>query len=245
MKNLDRIVGAIEKELDDKNKLREEAINGSRKLIRLTKEIISSMSKGESTTGQVGKMKKDAARLWRRLEKHPDLLHSGYVQSAQAEVVEVCVLDSIISGRNLATPKGLSATPEAYLLGIGDVIGELRRVAVDALRKHRLEDAEKHLLEMETLYHVLMRFDYPDALVSLRRKQDVARGVIERTRGEILVAIREKALKETMDKVIQSVKASGQQEGQAQNVSKRNKRKRGRRHRKGTKGLKSGGKPQK
>jgi translin len=240
MKDLNRIVKAIEKELDDKNRLREEAINGSRRLIRVTKEIISSMSKGKGVKAQMDRMKKDAARLWKRLERHPDLLHSGYVQSAQAELVEVCVLDSITGGRRLETPKELNVTPEAYLLGIGDVIGELRRVAVDALRKHRLEEADRRLQEMETLYHILMRFDYPDALVSLRRKQDVARGVIERTRGELLVAARESALKEKMDKVIRSVRASEEADEQAKKGGKKGKRKRGRRRRKGTKGSGSG-----
>jgi translin len=240
MRNLKKIAGAIEKELDEKNARREDALRGSRELIRLSKKIISSMGKkgaDGNTRSLLNKITKDAQRLKKRLERHPDLYHSGAVGSALAEVVEVSVLFAILKNGPLPTPDELGATAEAYLLGLGDVIGELRRKAVDALRNDQLKSAERLLSQMETLYNVLMRFDYPDALVSLRRKQDIARGVVERTRGEILVATRERALKEKMDRVIASVEGPAgtrkTQEGQKKGKRKRRReRTKKRRHRK-------------
>jgi len=201
MKNLQSIVAGIERDLDDKDKVREDAIRSSRELVRLSKDTIGAMNRNEDPRPLLAKMRTDAAALKARTSRCPEIYGAGYVEGALAEVVEVCVLYAIISKMPLPTPKELSATPEAYLLGLGDVIGELRRLAVDALREMHPEKAEAHLHEMETIYEALMRFDYPDAVVPLRKKQDVARGLVERTRGEVLVARSEKALKDKLDRV--------------------------------------------
>ena len=95
-------------------------------------------------------------------------------------------------------PEELGITNEAYLLGIGDVIGEVRRMCVDSLRHGEMEKASKYLSTIEELYEFLMRFHYPAGMVAIKRKQDVARGVLEKTRGEIAVAIRAHALEQTI-----------------------------------------------
>jgi translin len=77
----------------------------------------------------------------------------------------------------------------SYLMGFADSIGELRRFSLEALRAGNVESANKYLEMMEDMFIVLMRFDYPDALVAIRRKQDIARSVLEKTRGEVAVAI--------------------------------------------------------
>jgi translin len=74
-------------------------------------------------------------------------------------------------------------------MGFADSIGELRRFSLEALRAGNVESANKYLEMMEDMFIVLMRFDYPDALVAIRRKQDIARSVLEKTRGEVAVAI--------------------------------------------------------
>jgi translin len=219
MKNLQSIVAGIEKELDEKDKVREDALRSSRELVRLSKDIIGAMNRHEDPRPLLAKMRKDAAALKARASRCPEIYAAGYVEGALAEVVEICVLYAIVNKMPLPTPKELCATPEAYLLGLGDVIGELRRMAVDALREMHPEQAEARLFEMETIYGALMRFDYPDAVVPLRKKQDVARGLVERTRGEVLVARSEKALKDKLDRVaahLDRVQGGGQggQQGQ-------------------------------
>jgi translin len=201
MRNLQNIVQTIEKELEDKDRVREGALRASRELIRLSKDVLGAMNRKEDPRPLLGQMRKDAAKLRAQTGKYPELYHAGYVEAALAEVVEICLLYAILDKATLPTPKELSATPESYLLGLGDVIGELRRMAVDALRAMRPEDAEARLTEMETIYEALMRFDFPDAVVPLRKKQDVARSLVERTRGEVLVARSEKALKDKLDRV--------------------------------------------
>jgi len=201
MKNLPGIIVGIEKELDEKDKVRELALKASRELIRLSKDVLGALNRKEDTRPLLAKLKKEAGNLRSQTQRYPGIYHAGYVEAALAEVVETCTVLAILNKAPLPTPKELFATPEAYLLGLGDVVGELRRMAVEALREMRPEQAELRLTQMETIYGQLMRFDYPDAVVSLRKKQDVARSLIERTRGEVLVARSEKALKDKLDRV--------------------------------------------
>jgi translin len=92
-------------------------------------------------------------------------------------------------------------TDTAYLLGLGDVVGELRRFSLEHLRQGDIKLASAYLEKMERIQDALMRFDYPTALVALKRKQDVARSLIEKTRGEVAVAARSQELADKLDAV--------------------------------------------
>ena len=108
---------------------------------------------------------------------------------------------AVINGKNLPTPKELDATDTSYLLGMGDAIGELRRFTLECLRDEDVENASSYLKKMERLYEALLRFKYPNALVSIRRKQDIARSLIEKTRGELTVAVRGRALEKKIEEL--------------------------------------------
>jgi translin len=116
------------------------------------------------------------------------------------EYVEVKLLFSYTQGEDFPSHKTLGVTPEAYILGVGDVIGEIRRLALDNIRKGTVESAAKHLEQMEMLYDFLMNFNYPSSLVAVRRKQDVARGILEKTRGDVTNAIRSHSLEKMLGK---------------------------------------------
>jgi len=92
-------------------------------------------------------------------------------------------------------------TGPAYLLGMADAIGELRRFALEELRNARIDEAVAHLEMMEEMFLVIMRFDYPDALVPIRRKQDVARSLLERTRGDVAVAVSSRRLESRLEEL--------------------------------------------
>ena len=106
---------------------------------------------------------------------------------------------------DLPTPEELGVTTSSYLLGLADAIGELRRFSLDALREGRMEDAIRYLEMMEEMFRVLMRFDYPDALVAVRRKQDIARSLLEKTRGEVAVGVSTKALSDKIGRLYEKL----------------------------------------
>lgn len=107
---------------------------------------------------------------------------------ALQEAVEACLLGAIVHRQPLPGPSELDVEPEPYLLGLGDVVGEVRRLVLERLARDDLEEAERHLRLMEELTQSLLRFDTTRAIVQLKPKQDQARTLVERTRGEVVMA---------------------------------------------------------
>ena len=199
MKNLDEVISEIESRLDEKDEVRELAIKSSRTIARLAGSAIQAMHRGEDAGATLQETHEEVAKLRSLLDGHPDLIHAGFVENAMQEACEAFLVHAIVAGQRLPTPKECGVTDTAYLLGLGDVVGELRRFALTALRDGDVAGASGSLERMERILDGLMRFDYPTALVALKRKQDVARSLIEKTRGEVAVAARSHELSKKLD----------------------------------------------
>ncbi|MBC7108268.1 MAG: translin family protein [Methanomassiliicoccales archaeon] len=199
MRNLEEIADRIQYKLDEKDTVREVAIKSSRAIIRISTGIVHSIHRREDVKEALAEAKEEVHRLRSLLEDHPDIWNSGLVEDAMAEMAEASILLAIVNNEELPDPEELNITSTSYLLGLADVIGELRRFALEALRKDKTDEAVKYLDMMEDLFLVLMRFDYPDAIVPIRRKQDIARSLLEKTRGEIAVAVSSKRLQEKLE----------------------------------------------
>lgn len=122
---------------------------------------------------------------WLRQDGRGD---EGLAHDAFQESVEATLLGAVVAGAPLPGPSELSVDPELYLLGLGDLVGELRRLVLGRLNAGDLAGADRYLRLMETLYRTLMRFDTTRAIVALKPKQDTARALLERTRGEVTMA---------------------------------------------------------
>ena len=201
MKNLDEVISDIEVRLDEKDEVRELAIKSSRTIARLSGSAIQGMHRGEDVAGTIHETREEVMKLKSLLDGHPDLYHTGFVENAMQEACESFLVHAILEGQELPTPKACGVTDTAYLLGLGDVVGELRRFALEHLRRGEIDSASAYLEKMERILDALMRFDYPTALVALKRKQDVARSLIEKTRGEVAVAARSHELAKKLDAV--------------------------------------------
>lgn len=194
MKDLDGIVDRIEAELDEKDQVREVALKSTRTIVRLAGAAIRGMHRGDDVTVPLDQAREETRRLASLLADHPELWYGGSVEAALQEVAEAAIVHSLLGGEPLPDPKDLGVTSPAYLLGLADAVGELRRFVLDRMRAGEIEDAAKHLDVMEEIFDALLRFDHPNAIVPLRHKQDVARGLLERTRGELAVAAHGAAL---------------------------------------------------
>lgn len=201
MAELTEIAKDIESELDEKDTIREIALKSARAITRLSSSAISAIHKDSDISEYLSEARDEVQRLKSVLAEHPDLYHSGYVENALQEYVEFCILKNITDGEGFLHPQELGVTSQTYLLGLGDVVGELRRFALEFLKRGEIEKAAQYLEKMEEIYSVLMRFHYPSALVAVKRKQDVARSIIEKTRGEIAVGIRGKHLEEKLEEL--------------------------------------------
>jgi len=190
LNGLDRLVRRLDAGLSSKDKVREQAIALSRELVRTCAEAIRELREKGRAGKALGRAGAVAAKLRKATAGYPEIYASGMVENGLQELAEAHILEALVTGRRIPAPEAFNCTPSAFLLGMGDAIGELRRVSQDALRKGNIAEAEDALHLMEGLFAPLNLFDYPDAIVPLKHKQDVARGLIEKTRGEVAVAVR-------------------------------------------------------
>lgn len=202
--HLTEIGEGILNELDGMNSARERALAETRQIVRLSANTIRAVHRhdfeeAERLLGQAAEMQ---AALSGELADYPNIYWSGYVQDAQKEFAEANITLAIIAGREWPGPDELGVEGAVYLNALGEVAGELRRYALDAMRRWDLESGERMLGIMNTIYELLVTVDYPDAVTrGLRRTTDMARGVMERTRGDLTVALQQRALTRALERV--------------------------------------------
>ena len=177
---------------DDKDRAREEALVLSRKVIRLCSSSIRSVHRREleeakSLVNQAGE---ELEKIRALVMNHQDVRYAGFVDGAEQEYAEALFVYSIITRHEILAPDEVGVEQVNYLAGLGDVCGELRRHILDLIRSGKAKDGEYYLEVMEEIYYLLMLFDYPDAITrGLRRKSDLARSMLERTRGDLTNAL--------------------------------------------------------
>jgi translin len=133
------------------------------------------------------------------LAGHPDIFHAGFVHDAQKEYVEASLTIALVGGEPLPAPEDLHVEYAAYLNGMGEAVGELRRYLLDSLRHGDIDRCERYLASMDDIYAVMVTIDFPDAITGgLRRTTDIARGIIEKTRGDLTVAARQRDLEQRL-----------------------------------------------
>ncbi len=129
----------------------------------------------------------------------PDLFYAGYTQDALKEYAEAALVYALINDNDFPSPEDLLLEPATYLQGLAEAVGELRRRILDMLLKDNAVEAERLLGEMDDIYAILVTMDYPDAITGgLRRLTDVARGIIERTRGDFTLSLRQERLENSI-----------------------------------------------
>jgi translin len=183
--------------LERKSAAREQALRWSRELIRACANSIRTVHRREFT--QAEQLLTEATSLHRQicslLVEMGDLYWTGYVQDAQKELVEAFSTYALVKGEALPDPAKLGIAPAPFMNGLAEAVGELRRYVLDQLRRGEVDGCERLLGAMDDIYSLLVTLDYPDALTGgLRRTTDSTRAILERTRGDLTLALRQEAL---------------------------------------------------
>jgi translin len=206
VEQLDKISEQAQAHLEAKNQARDQALSRSRELIRFCARAIRAVHRGDSEEAEalLTTAQEAASRMVADLAPHPNLYHAGYTQDALKEYVEAIITHRVIAGQTLPTIEELDVLPETYLNGLAEAMGEMRRHILDVIRHGKVERCERLLQVMEDVYSVLVTIDYPDSLTrGLRRKTDMVRGVLERTRGDLTLAARQDAMQAALLRVEQ------------------------------------------
>jgi len=205
MPPLEAISEKIRARLNASNEARDETLTLSREIIRTCANTIRAAHRGEAERArEMLRGARDAVGQMReRLRGQPDIYGAGYVHDCQKEFAEACAFLAVVSGEELPDPDELGIEYPAFLNGLGEAVGELRRHTLDVMRHGDLARAEALLAQMDEIYHALVTFDYPDALTGgLRRTTDSVRGIIEKTRGELTTALRQDDLRDAIQRAL-------------------------------------------
>lgn len=188
------IVEGIRQDFIQTNDLRDETLRLSRALVRSCANAIRAIHRHEwiEAAGLLKEARADAKTMVEPIATHPALYHAGYTQDALKELVEAHVVYAIVRGEALPLPADLYVTGATYLRGLSEAATEMRRFVLDLMRQGQVLQAEPYLAHMDEIYSQLITIDFPDAITDgLRRHTDVLRGVLERTRGDLTLAIRQ------------------------------------------------------
>jgi len=184
-----------------KHAARERALPKSRATIRFCANSIRATHRQEFGTAEelITKAAALLAEMEEDLHNHPDIYFAGFVQDAQKEYAEAVTFVAFTRHRPLLTAANLSIGWAAYLNGLGEAVGELRRYVLDQLRHDKFDECEIFLRYMDDIYALLTSIDYPDAITSgLRRTTDATRGILEKTRGDLTTAVSQAHLQRSM-----------------------------------------------
>jgi translin len=200
MRRLTGISNNIIRDLSRKEKARESGIAAARKITREAGSMIHDIHKGKDVGARLKKQTGEVKKLHRVLKGHPDLLHGGFVNNAVQEYAEASIFNAVINGLEVASPKDLGINDIPYSLGLADVVGELRRYILNLIIDRDLVGAKKYFKHMERLTEIISKFNFPDGMIPIRRKQDVARSLLEKTQGELAVALSNQSLEKKLDR---------------------------------------------
>lgn len=211
--SLKEILEKIQEELNKREKVREEIKKDMRKATRLSKQAIQVLhqERFDDAKTMLDEAKKLFDKLRISIKDYPDLFYSGSVGAAFEEHAEARVLLTLIQEDRFVNPEEIGVPATSYVLALGDVIGELRRRVLDLIRRGNVEAIEKSLDWMEHIYSELTALDDAYIIINgLRRKGDVARRLIEITRGDITSEVRRSALERSISKLEKAIEKERQ-----------------------------------
>ncbi|HEU0295076.1 MAG TPA: haloacid dehalogenase [Anaerolineales bacterium] len=212
MHKLEKIADQIRQKFDLRNAKRDQALAQARQLTRACSLAIRAVHRDDNEAMQIhlAEARALADTLRQELVNYPDLFYAGYTQDSLKEFVEASVTCALILNQPLQTPEDLIVEEATYLNGLAEVIGELRRRTLDILRHGYSQEAERLLGYMDEIYSVLVTMDYPDAITNgLRRQTDVARSIIEKTRGDVTFSLRGEHLAQAIQKFSRQLNGGG------------------------------------
>jgi translin len=195
--NLDEIAGKIRADFEAKDAAREKVLPLCREAIRHCANAIRAVHRQQFN--QAEKLLDSARRRLTEAEKsttgYGELGYAGFVRDAKKEFVEGTVTLALVTGKPLPPPNELGVDAVAYLNGLGEAAGELRRYLLDSLRRDNLSRGEELLSAMDDIYNALVSMDFPDAITGgLRRTTDMVRGVLERTCSDLTLVMGQQRL---------------------------------------------------
>jgi translin len=203
---LGQAVDEIIERFEAMSRARDAAVTNGRQVIRLAANAVRALHRGEDASNLLSEARALLSSIRETAEPYPNVYWAGYVQDAMKEYAEAEITAALLAGKPVPSASTLQVEDAAWLNGLAEAASELRRDTLDALRHDDTARAEELLALMDAVYSVLVTVDFPDAVTGgLRRTTDQFRSVLERTRGDVTMSVRqsrlEHALRETEERI--------------------------------------------
>jgi translin len=199
--SLKNIFSELTETLDKLDHDREEILKISRSIIRDCSIAIKHIHRKEFDEyhQKINSVIINHEKLISLVNRNPGFFYK-YLKTPEQEFSEAVSFFSAVTKKEFPKPAELKVDPLNFALGLSDVIGELRRYALDNIRNSQIHDLNEILENMDEIYTYLFSIDYPSGLIQdLRHKTDVARNIIEKTRGDISISLQMNDLKKCIE----------------------------------------------
>ncbi|HEY87472.1 MAG TPA: haloacid dehalogenase [Dehalococcoidia bacterium] len=207
--NLESIADQIRQTFSAKDTAREKALPLCREVIRHCSQAIRAVHRQEFD--QAEERLQSARNLLNQAKQavtaYSELSNASFIRDAQKEFAEGSITLALVTRKQPPDPNELDIDPAAYLNGLGEAVGELRRYLLDSMRRGDLSQGEELLSAMDDVYSILITMDFPDAITSgLRRTTDMVRGVLERTRSDLTLVMSQNELGNKLKKLEEDIR---------------------------------------
>jgi translin len=201
---LEKVIQEVKQELLEKHKIRNDTHESMRRATSLSKQAILLIHQKRIKEAQemLGSAKEMISSLQNLADECPEIIYGGMFSAALQEYSEANIFLVLVKEGRFVTPSEIHVPSVDYVLGLADVIGEYRRLALDNLRERKVKAGEECLKVMDEVFMQLLALDEAYMLVpGLRHKSDIARRIIENTRGDITLEVRRKSLEDQLKKI--------------------------------------------
>lgn len=201
--DLSKVSADIRARMDAANAAREKGIPASRAAIRFCANSIRAVHRAEFDLARElqAQAREQLDIAQQAMKPFPQIYYAGFLHDAEKEYAEALATYAVITGGSLPSPEECGVGDPAYLNGLSEVIGEIRRNLLDIIRHGDLARGEELLAAMDDIYSVLVAMDYPDAVTGgLRRSTDVARSIMERSRGDLSITIVQRGVQDSIER---------------------------------------------
>jgi translin len=158
-------------------------------LIKETREVISLCSKSiillhSNKILEAGTLLEKSSLLIKNLKDHVIFDLDRYLWPAEQEYVEAFILKEIVDRKPiLSSYDAMNVSLNAYVTGLLDCIGEIKRMIYDCLRKNNIDYSSSLFEIMQSIYDLIYPFSIYDNIVpGIRKKLDVSKRIIEDVR---------------------------------------------------------------
>ena len=201
--DLSALSEALRAEFDSRSAAREKGMSSSRDAIRFCGNAIRALHRYEvdKATELISEAQARIDGAREALKNHLDIYYAGFLHDAEKELAEARITFALVTNSSFPTPEETNIPPAAFVKGMAESIGEMRRHLLDLMRRGELKRCEELLASMDDMYYVLTTMDYPDGITyGLRRLTDIARSIIERTRGDFTTSTIQNSLRDALEK---------------------------------------------